>query len=479
MQLKKLLKFIRLKREYDTDDTKTSLDKDNDLSFSTYMLSKFNVSSSIITIHLGIDFGTSYTKVCFRQLETEETEVIYLNNGDKFGFIESAVKLDGLKIITPFDENWGDSSKQIIKIDNLKMILLDKSFTEVNYSAEKMKTIVIFFLAKVIQQVRLSFIEQQAELCFNKMIKWSASIGVPVKYFDSDEIPIFQNILNIAWNLSEVRNLPDSVLEVSELINKAKYQTAVNNVECYAVPEVVAAICSFMKSQAAMENIYIFMDIGGGTFDITSFCLIDHMGEKQINILDTQIEPLGIKIFINKYAYAVNDDWDENSEQIKKNVEKCLFNPGRDTHKLPDCHWEQGEEDIKKLVAKAIMYAKDADDKHWFSNMKELHIFLGGGGSESPWYKETINRTYVNRKLKNAGIPQFYFQTMGVPDDFHLDEQHVQYFHRYAVAYGLSCPYEYPQIIGYPRVNPKIDKSKESRKFDYDSIAIDKYGKIL
>ena len=478
MILKQIQELIRLKREYSEEKKLASSGKDYESSFSEFIASKLPIQQ-IVSIHLGLDFGTSYTKVCFRQLETDDSGVLFLDRGDEFGFIESSVKIYEEEIITPFDDNWDKTSNQIHKIDNLKMILLDKNFSEEKVDAEMLNILIIYYLARIIQQSRVSFIEQQKERCFNKSIHWSASIGVPVKYFDSKELTVIQDLFNIAWQISEIVNLSNKIQNVSEIIRNVKNRTDRCNIPCFAVPEVVAAICSFINSQAAMDNIYLFMDIGGGTFDISSFSLINNQGEKRINILDTQIEPLGIKGFVNKYAYAVNGDWKENSDQIKKYVEKCLFNSNRSTHKLTDCNWEQGEEDIKQLVAKAVMNAKTVDDKNWFSKMQELQIFLGGGGSESPWYKESINRTYVNRQLKNSGIPCFRFQEMGIPDDFHLDEKFLKKFHRYAVSYGLSHPdYEYPQVIGFPRVN-QIVEAKKFKKFDYDAKARELYGKPL
>jgi len=471
MKLDQLGELIRLKQSF----------QEKEISFSNYIEKNICPQEQFLSIHLGIDFGTSFTKICYRQLENEETGVIHLENGDELGFIESSVKLNGMEIITPYDEDWDTLSNQnqIVKINNLKMALFDNKFLDIKISSEKLETIAIYFLARTIQQARKSFIEQQKERCFNKLIRWSTSIGVPVKYFDSEEIPVFQNIFNIAWKLSEIVQLPKTILKVSGIIKKVNTKLVFQDIPCYTVPEVVAAISSFIKSQASIDNIYLFMDIGGGTFDISSFSLINHQGEIKINILDTQIEPLGIKGFVNKYAFALNGNWKENGKHIKNNIERCLFDPNRNTHNIPGCNWEKGEDDIKLLVAKAIMNAKEVDDQHWFSKMHELQIFIGGGGSESPWFKESINRTHVNR-LKSAGVPKFHFQKMEIPDNFHLNEEYIQKFHRYAVAYGLSCPcYEYPQIIGFPRVNPKIEKNKVTKPFDYDSKSINIYGKIL
>src|SRR5947208_2119195 len=46
---------------------------------------------STIAINLGIDFGTSFTKVCFRDVSTEESGIVTVGGQPKNGLIPSIV----------------------------------------------------------------------------------------------------------------------------------------------------------------------------------------------------------------------------------------------------------------------------------------------------------------------------------------------------------------------------------------------------
>ncbi|MCD4680716.1 MAG: hypothetical protein K8S00_10050, partial [Bacteroidales bacterium] len=92
MILKQIQELIRLKREYLEKRKLASAGMDSESLFSEFIANKIPVQQ-VVSIHLGIDFGTSYTKVCFRQLETDDSGVLFLDRGDEFGFVESSVKI--------------------------------------------------------------------------------------------------------------------------------------------------------------------------------------------------------------------------------------------------------------------------------------------------------------------------------------------------------------------------------------------------
>ena len=211
----------------------------------------------------------------------------------------------------------------------------------------------------------------------------------------------------------------------------------------------------------------------GVAFSITQ----DGNRNKLINIYETQIESIGIQGFTNKYSTVMCNKSGKKCPLIKQLITIALFDKKRTYPELANCDYKRGEKAIRTLVAKVIMNSKKKDDHHWYDSLSEIPVFLGGGGSISPWYRKSIWKTQW--QLKNAGIKSFQKREIIVPDDFRLSENLKTSFFRYTVAYGLSHPeYEYPQIIGFPRVNEIIEVNKKKR-FDYDSIALDIYGEIL
>src|SRR5439155_168095 len=69
-----------------------------------------------------------------------------------------------------------------------------------------------------------------------------------------------------------------------------------------------------------------------------------------------------------------------------------------------------------------------------------MPLFIGGGGSASPFYRSVILSTYQNRNLENAGVGRYSLENLPLPDDLNMSGLREEHFQRFAVAYGLSIP---------------------------------------
>jgi hypothetical protein len=73
--------------------------------------------------------------------------------------------------------------------------------------------------------------------------------------------------------------------------------------------------------------------------------------------------------------------------------------------------------------------------------LNNLTIFLGGGGRESKYYQDTIESTYSAYNHQYADVPLYQMKELPFPEsDFDMSGIERCYFHRFAVAYGLSIP---------------------------------------
>jgi hypothetical protein len=479
MQLRKISEIIKLKREYHKT-VDASDEKGSRISFYDFASAELDYHSFVISIHLGIDFGTRFTKVCFRHLEDEQSGFISLIDSENLGFAESSVKIFNGKIFTPADLEWNNLITHDEYIQNLKMLMLETVFSrDSSISLERAKLLVVFYLSKIIQHVRVRFLQQQKERIHNKHIHWSGSVGLPVSYYDSDKLKDFDQLVKTAWKISEIDSIPNKIDELSSVIRFLEPNINYEHIPCQAVPELVASVVPFVFSQAAVNTLYIFIDIGGGTFDIAAFSLTENRDkEKKINIIEAQIGLLGVDAIIEALSEVTCQKKGRKCPLFNHLIKTNMFDLEREHHGIANFNNEEAENKIKSHVASAIMQAKKKDDHNWFSEMQELHIFLAGGGSSSPWFIESIKRAYS--RLKQAGIKKFHFRALIKPDDLFLNGDDEQLYTRLSVAYGLSRPaYEYPQVIGFPAVNPILVQAKNNQSFDYDSKARDNYGEIL
>ena len=155
-----------------------------------------------LAINLGIDFGTSFTKVCFRDAGTEETEVVTFD-GDTIekAMLPSIVRIgiDGkLSLETHSQGTHGD---QHIHLRYLKMGLADAAMPisppawlgmDLNKKVA-IQALSSWFLATVVSAAQKWIRENRGEYLRGRTVQWSANVGVPVEYYDSPAIDTFRS----------------------------------------------------------------------------------------------------------------------------------------------------------------------------------------------------------------------------------------------------------------------------------------------
>jgi len=88
------------------------------------------------------------------------------------------------------------------------------------------------------------------------------------------------------------------------------------------------------------------------------------------------------------------------------------------------------------------MCAKQNAPLEWFpgATTRSLPVLVGGGGSESSFYREAILSTHERFGQRQAGVPPYRLIDLPVPEDFDMGNLERRHFHRFAIAYGLSVP---------------------------------------
>jgi hypothetical protein len=423
-----------------------------------------------LALNLGIDFGTSFTKVAFRDVGREETGIVTFDatSADE-AMLTSVVNVSrtgDLSMGTPVGR---DSAS--IKIRYLKMRLADVALPEhaktmsdripelldIDFNTkEGICALSSFFLATVIVRAQQWVLQHEAARAKGRTIQWSANIGVPVEYYDSPAISVFREVLAVAWAWAMANEIPARIDTLILRYHETHKSTNLEPSDCHAVAEIAAAVQSFVTSREARPGIYVYFDIGGGTLDGVAFRFVNRQGERQINFYSGKVAPLGVAAVKSRFLEPHADVGDAlliNTELTS--IQRKLLQPV--------------QTDIQRLVSNIVLTAKKKDGGDWKSdaikntprllkqigqikpeNISPLPVFIGGGGAGSSWYQSVILSTHRDFHLWNAGIPPYMLAEVAIPSDVSMNGLKASGFGRFAVAYGLSVPYGEGPNIGLP-----------------------------
>jgi len=403
-----------------------------------------------LPINLGIDFGTSWTKLCYRDLESERTGVVRFEHLRlPESVLPSVVQVDGDGLLFMGDKP--SSNSACVAVRYLKMRLARAGgfpdlpvVAGVPLSSElSVRALSAWYLSRVIVRARYSVLVQESELVRNRQVQWSANVGVPVEQFKNENLDVFDEVLRVAWEWAEQRITPTHLNETMALFQATvKNESAAN---CHAVPEIVAAILSFSKSRSARDGLYLYFDIGGGTLDGVGFELRREAGEVVVHCKAGNVADLGVEALVHS---VVKVDTDRVSRRLLS--EKAVSIP----------ELEDRTDTLHTFAANVIMPAKQ---KHEWGRLSRLPVFLGGGAAGSHWYQHTLAETHKFRAHGNCGIPPYDFRPIPEPADLIGAKESGLPFARLAIAYGLSFPREEVPEFSLPEDHVNVSPPRPAR----------------
>ena len=92
------------------------------------------------------------------------------------------------------------------------------------------------------------------------------------------------------------------------------------------------------------------------------------------------------------------------------------------------------------------------------TDIRPLPVFIGGGGSVSNFYCNTIAETYDRLGHKNAGIPPYGLTKIPKPKQIDMGLLASSEYHRFLIAYGLSINFGESPDFTLPSQHKPIDK---------------------
>jgi hypothetical protein len=411
-------------------------------------------------IVVGIDFGTSCTKVVF--------QAPYMRRSWAVSFhpeLESvSVYLQQTVVYVTSDNHVVlDKRNDSHKCGDLKMLLLTDEnrelFKHEDGSSVRLKELSACYIALVLKKAHQWFQETHGHLFVGQNIVWQLNVGMPAKNYDDEDLhKRFLHLAQVGWYLSRL-SIPITVSAASEawkMAHLSKFEPGdIDKDNINVVPEVAAEVAGYARSSLRGEGLHLLVDIGAGTLDISTFLLNDIDGDDRYDFMAADVSSLGCFVLHKSRVEELISSF-ESLMQAQGAIED-LSSPVPDTidELLPDIDdiresleegYSEGDQAYEKrcvgAVAKVIKYTeqiRDPDSSVWRS---VLPIFLCGGGSQLPFYQNMIDKTRERLRHLIRDWQGFDLVELPVPDRLEANQLGPEHYHRIAVAYGLSLPYD-------------------------------------
>ncbi len=416
-------------------------------------------------IILGVDFGTSSTKVVWREVESDRAHALCF--GKRAEVLEnyllpSVVAFDGDYFAAGLDtDEFLHTNPQASRFSNFKMCLACVSsekkdcnpercslshwrplLTKTDYQSAAGSDSVIekvsaLYVGKVIALSKQLIIEDLRSRGIDPDIRWMVNMAAPVEHMSEQSVrQAFEKVLKIGEKMSQIfaeETGPRELFELLELYEAAKDQTAKHEMDCFVYPEIAAEVASMYLSRSARDGIYAFIDVGAGTVDASIFRLFSVGQEPQLGFYGASVVRYGAAQIESIAARQLA----ERSAPWFKSIKEKRTVIGSAEFLLPEeagiylknaCSWIENRVEAELRLMLKEAYQKDHGSKDW----KNLHLLIGGGGATIPVYSAASIKAFgeIAENLSAEELP--------VPADFNLNGLPKQAFHRFAVAYGLS-----------------------------------------
>jgi hypothetical protein len=407
-----------------------------------------------INVNIGIDFGTSYTKVGFSdskdsfefvKFEKDEyrPSIIYFDFKRKKIYYKEPPKVDNIEKIEYFKYSMIDDS--LPKSDNLSSLKLNVKPPEIICS--------LFFLVCVINESKEYIYNHYKRKSTNINIEgWSITMGVPIDNYEDKNHQLYERLLNIANKMSNsYKNDSISIIDLNNYYQENKNipipRFRESNIN--TLPELYAESLAFLQSPNVMAGVYALVYIGGGTVDLAiMFKEIIKKDIDKFSIVSKNIEPLGVEFVVYHIVCDKKDNKHAKNElEEKKDI---LDNRYFSIEK-------EYKEKFKKVFATIVddLRRKNVrvDFKHVIENNRTLPIIICGGGANYKWYKDGISKT--SEQLKPISKDGVKFKFLSVEE---LLPENINN-HRLLIAHTLAQRIEdIPDLDGFPWYFSEINR---------------------
>lgn len=462
-------------------------------------------SEKLITV--GIDFGTSRTKIVYRDVAENIVNIILFEDmrGNKVYFLPSLVSVKKGKLYFGYmaeeidDPDYifrsfktclacqGDSiNRNMCRKENIRgFFIINQGMKTFKISALQ---ITIFYLAWLIK-----FVKKQVEKIYTKPLKFVYTMGIPINYLENESVrDLFMKAIFYAERLSEEIEQEFDIEEAINILEKKINETTSLPPDevrlTFVQPESIASVISYIESPEVNIGLHTIIDIGAATSDITVFRLMDYPDKFTIHVYASDSYLIGCddmdsEIFDMTRKLVERNPMDEvdmikllnqisrSKDQLTHSSFLHLFIDGK-TIIIPSSEleniWDSFVGKLRKYYEETWhkAYPKEKRESHW----KEYALFMLGGGSRIPYIKRKISNFYPWNKIEKI-IPLEMKIPAKLKKEYADSPEVINNFDLLSVAYGLSIhPARWPKMSLPSNVEPLVFKYKYAEKLDRDQL---------
>jgi len=411
-------------------------------------------------IYLGIDFGTSFTKVSYSYSSGTATvkqvfTIDWTSGVDKY-YLPTVVYIQNNRLY--FDKPEGDYDE--VKYFKYSIVSSDlvNNRAETKNSFEELCC--VFFLTHVISR-SLNYIKGKLQLETIEDIPVFINMGVPLENFYEEKNAISKGLyeellyksvclaggafikVSFPKNQVLISNLDQTYTKMLDKEIKLRYKAKV-------FPELAAEILLYFNEPNIKPGVFTIVDVGGGTVDLAIFQK-DKWFDRGYRLYchDQIVLPLGAE----RLQRIITN---ENENRIAN-----IF---------------------KEAFSHMFFETKDHDGI-FFKDLPEIDLFFLGGGAKNKWYRTKIKET--NQRLRGILVPEFNFDR-NIEDFIQANENLVVKQQRLIISQMLANHPDYIENVkGYPNyykqrlLDDKKQKPKSSAysyKEQLEDIQNERYG---
>lgn len=346
-----------------------------------------------ISVNIGLDFGTSFTKAAFTAQGQTKSVFITFDNCKQPYLLPSVVYYNKETNEVSMKESSGAT-----KVKYFKYTAISKALPTVKTQTKTKSSILfcVYYIACVINIVK-DFVRNYYKTSSKRQIDedaWVVTMGVPIENYKDKNNKCYDNTLLAADKFSSYHKNVATMDALDAVYNSVKGKKLSSSGLLYTIPELYAESLTFLNSNNTTEGIYALLDIGGGTMDIGFFMKVHQSSDSdKIDYIAKAIEPLGVEVVANKI-------YSSNIVMCKK----YLKDPYKNSLEINTDDNAMLKNEIAEVFRRLVIAIKDnLDIRHMLERTQgDLNIIFCGGGGTLRWYQDAILRGLS--PLKNAFV---------------------------------------------------------------------------
>lgn len=344
----------------------------------------------VMPIRIGLDFGTSYSKLAVRFVDRTlivDWDGVLAQQGSRY--------LPGeLSRIDPYRVLLGTLEQRTRLFENLKLPMMEPQ------EERSRRMLAVAYLASVFIYARGWLWHHHSQLLAGRRVAWQLNIGCPTEHWGAAKI--HKRYLEIALNAWQVSRLtaPASLMDVTRVMNAPVPEAASIGLDGISiVPEFVAEIAEYVFSPQRKDGLHLLVDVGAGTLDIACFNVYSDSGENVFPIFGSRVCPLGARLLMQaRYAECNGRELHWNDRQEIPSATQFADEIGVDERKILDADSAFAARVISEIadVLHSVKQNYHPKAPEWRTG---LRVFLMGGGAACPLFHDALVTLFNRLKV--------------------------------------------------------------------------------